>query len=153
MTGTVIEIRSGDSLVMFGGHTVRAMLPAGARSVEGMRSPLAVGDRVELGPGPSGAAYITHVATRHSALSRDATIGSGPETAHVLAANVDQIVIVCSPKEPPFRPGLLDRYPVAASRDGLPAAVRLHHAALGAPPGKTRHRRRFPGHVTTIASS
>ncbi|MCH8008011.1 MAG: ribosome small subunit-dependent GTPase A, partial [Chloroflexi bacterium] len=130
VTGTVIEIRSGDSLVMYEGRTVRAMLPAGARSVVGMRSPLAVGDRVELGPGPSGAAYITHVATRRSALSRDATIGGGPETAHVLAANVDQIVIVCSPKEPPFRPGLIDRYLVAASRDGLPAVVCLNKTDL-----------------------
>ena len=130
VTGTVIEVRSGDSLVMFGGSTVRAMLPAGARSVEGMRSPLAVGDRVELGPGPSGAAYITHVASRHSALSRDATIGSGPETAHVLAANIDQVVVVCSPKEPPFRPGLIDRYLVAASRDGLPAAICLNKTDL-----------------------
>ncbi len=129
-TGTVIEIRSGDSLVMYEGRTVRAMLPAGARSVQGMRSPLAVGDRVELGPGPSGAAYITHVAARRSALSRDATIGSGPETAHVLAANVDQIVVVCSPKEPPFRSGLIDRYLVAASRDGLPAAVCLNKTDL-----------------------
>ena len=131
VTGTVIEIRSGDSLVMYEGRTLRAMLPAGARSVEGMRSPLAVGDRVELGPGPSGAAYITHVAPRHSALSRDATIGSGPETAHVLAANIDQVVVVCSPKEPPFRTGLIDRYLVAASRDGLPAAICLNKTDLG----------------------
>ncbi len=130
-TGTVIEVRSGDSLVMFEGRTVRAMLPVGAREVAGMRSPLAVGDRVELGPGPSGVAYITHVAARHSALSRDATIGSGPETAHVLAANVEQIVIVCSPKEPPFRPGLIDRFLVAASRDGLPAAICLNKTDLG----------------------
>ena len=39
VTGTVIEVRSGDSLVMYEGRTLRAMLPAGARSVEGMRSP------------------------------------------------------------------------------------------------------------------
>ncbi len=130
-TGTVIEIRSGDSLVMYQGQTVRAMLPSGARSATGMRSALAVGDRVELGPGPSGVAYITRVATRRSALSRDATIGSGPETAHVLAANIDQVVIVCSPKEPPFRPGLIDRYLIAASRDGLPAAIFLNKTDLG----------------------
>ncbi len=131
VTGTVIEIRSGDSLVMFEGRTLRAMLPSGARSVAGMRSALAVGDRVELGPGPSGIAYITRVATRQSALSRDATIGRGPETAHVLAANIDQVVIVCSPKEPPFRPGLIDRYLIAASRDGLPTAIFLNKTDLG----------------------
>jgi len=84
-----------------------------------------------LGPGPSGAAYITRVATRHSALARDATIGAGPATAHVIAANIDQVVIVCSPKEPPFRPGLLDRYLVAASRDGLAAAIMLNKTDLG----------------------
>ncbi len=134
VTGTVIEIRSGDSLVMFEGRTLRAMLPSGARSVAGMRTALAVGDRVELGPGPSGIAYITRVATRRSALSRsvsDSSRQGSKMRAHVMAANIDQVVIVCSPKEPPFRPGLIDRYLIAASRDGLPTALCLNKTDLG----------------------
>jgi ribosome biogenesis GTPase len=134
VTGTVIEIRSGDSLVMFEGRTLRAMLPSGARSVAGIRSPLAVGDRVELGPGPSGIASITGVATRQSALSRsvsDSSRQGSKMRAHVIAANIDQVVIVCSPNEPPFRPGLIDRYLIAASRDGLPTAIFLNKTDLG----------------------
>jgi ribosome biogenesis GTPase len=52
----------------------------------------------------------------------------------VLAANVDQVVVVCSPVEPPFRPRLIDRYLVAASRDGLPAIICLNKVDLGVRP-------------------
>lgn len=147
--GTVIEIRSGDSLVMYEGRIIQASLPrsarvplqGSARTSYAARSPLAVGDRVQLeaggsvqpAAGSSEIARIVAIAPRRSALSRDATIGGGPETAHVLAANIDQVVIVCSPAEPPFRPRLIDRYLVAASRDGLGAVVCLNKTDLGVP--------------------
>ena len=139
--GTVIEIRSGDSLVMYEGRIIQATLPRSVRLPSGTRSPLAVGDRVQLAAdgsvqlatGGSETARIVAIAPRRSALSRDATIGSGPETAHVLAANIDQVIIVCSPAEPPFRPRLIDRYLVAASRDGLAAVICLNKTDLGVP--------------------
>ena len=131
--GTVIEIRSGDSLVMYEGRIIQATLPRSVRLPSGARSPLAVGDRVQLAAGGSETARIVAIAPRRSAISRDATIGSGPETAHVLAANIDQVVVVCSPAEPPFRPRLIDRYLVAASRDGLAAVICLNKIDLGVP--------------------
>ena len=133
--GTVIEIRSGDSLVSFQGRVVRAMLPPSARLVvPGTRSPLAVGDRVQLAAAGPGEARIVAIAERTSALTRGAFDASRRDPAHqaqVLAANVDRVVIVCTPSEPPFRPRLLDRYLVAASRDGLPALVCLNKTDLG----------------------
>lgn len=131
-TGTVIEIRSGDSLVSFRGRTIRASLPPNARLVvPGTRSPLAVGDRVQLASAGPGETRIVAVAARTSALTRDASVGELAQ-AHVLAANIDRVVIVCTPAEPPFRPRLIDRYLVAASRDGLPALVCLNKTDLGA---------------------
>ena len=140
--GTVIEIRSGDSLVMYEGRIVRAALPRGVRSPSDVRSPLAVGDRVQLeaggsvqpAAGYSETARIVAIAPRRSALSRDVFDAARRDPMHVaqvLAANIDQVVVVCSPAEPPFRPRLIDRYLVAASRDGLATVVCLNKTDLG----------------------
>jgi ribosome biogenesis GTPase len=136
-TGTVVEIRSGDSLVMLRGQIVRATLPPGVRATaDGMRSPLAVGDRVELEPAGLGEARIVAIAPRRSALVRDVYDPSRRDAVargHAMAANIDQVVLVCSPAEPPFRPRLVDRYLVAASRDGLPLVICLNKSDLGVP--------------------
>jgi ribosome biogenesis GTPase len=135
LTGTVIEVRSGDSLVSCEGRVVRALLPPGSRLVDPvMRSPLAVGDRVELEPVARGEARIAAVLARRSALVRDVSDTSRRDPLHkgqVLAANIDQVLVVCSPAAPPFRPRLIDRYLVAASRDELPAVVCLNKVDLG----------------------
>ncbi len=135
--GTVIEVRSADSLVAHGGRVVRAVLPPGSRVVDPVtRSPLAVGDRVQLQPAGVDAARIVAMLPRRSALTRDVYDPSRRDPAHkgqVLAANIDEVVVVCSPAEPPFRPRLIDRYLVAASRDALPAVVCLNKVDLGVP--------------------
>ncbi len=141
--GTVIEVRSGDSLVSFRRRVLRATLAAGLRTLAPeQRSPLAVGDRVELEPGATGEARIVSVLPRSSALrravsdpSRDAALYKG----QVIAANIDQVVVVCSPLTPPFRPRLIDRYLVAASLDALPVLVCLNKCDLGVPPEVERY--------------
>jgi ribosome biogenesis GTPase len=116
---------------------VRALLPPGERLVDPvMRSPLAVGDRVELEPVARGEARIVAVRPRRSALVRDVSDTSRRDPLHkgqVLAANIDQVIVVCSPVAPPFRPRLIDRYLVAASRDALPVVVCLNKVDLGVP--------------------
>ena len=137
LVATVIEVRSGDSLVSCDGRLVRAVLPPAARvSGGGLRSPVAVGDRVGIEPVEAGLARITAVLPRRSALVREVYDPSRRDPVsrgQVLAANIDQVVIVCSPAEPPFRPRLLDRYLVAASRDGLAAVICLNKTDLGVP--------------------
>jgi ribosome biogenesis GTPase len=131
---TVIEVRSGDSLVSYQGRTVRALLPPGGRVVDPeTRSPLAVGDRVQIEAAGTDAVRIVAVAPRRSALSREDPSPGMAHLRHVLAANIDQVIVVCSPAEPPFRPRLIDRYLVAASRDGLAALVCLNKTDLGVP--------------------
>jgi ribosome biogenesis GTPase len=51
----------------------------------------------------------------------------------VLAANLQGILVVTAGLEPPFRPGLLDRYLVAAALGGLAAVVVLNKVDLGVP--------------------
>jgi len=133
--GTVIEVRSGDSLVAVRGRIVRAALPPGARLVDpATRSPLAVGDRVQLETVGGDLVRIVALLPRRSALVREVYDPSRRNATHigqVLAANIDQLIVVCSPAEPPFRPRLIDRYLVAASRDGLPVVICLNKTDLG----------------------
>jgi ribosome biogenesis GTPase len=133
--GTVIEVRSGDSLVGYAGRVLRGILPPGARLVNPQtRSPLAVGDRVQIEPISSTEVRIVAVLPRRSALVREVSDQSRRDAVHVaqvVAANIDQVVIVCTPQEPPFRPRLLDRYLVAASRDGLTPVICLNKTDLG----------------------
>ncbi|MCH8849601.1 MAG: ribosome small subunit-dependent GTPase A [Chloroflexi bacterium] len=135
--GTVIEVRSSDSLVSFQGHTVSAKLRPGLRLDDSAtRSALAVGDRVELEAAAEDQVRIVAVAQRRSWLSReiyDPNRDDASRRRHVIAANIDQVIVICSPAEPPFRPRLLDRYLVAASRDGLPAVICLNKSDLGVP--------------------
>jgi ribosome biogenesis GTPase / thiamine phosphate phosphatase len=137
LTGTVIEVRSGDSLVSCEGAIVRAILSAGLHALDpSTRSRLAVGDRVQLEPIATDEARIVAVLPRRSALRRsvyDPSRDSAAFKGQVMAANIDQVVLVCSPAEPPFRPRLLDRYLVAAALDALPAIVCLNKCDLGVP--------------------
>jgi len=135
VVGIVVEVRSADALVVHDGAVLRAMLPAAAVIFEqSTSSPLAVGDRVQLQPTGGDQVRIVVALPRRSALTRDVydpTRREAVHTSQVLAANIDQVVVVCSPVEPPFRPRLVDRYLVAASRDSLPVIVCLNKADLG----------------------
>lgn len=76
------------------------------RQDENQRNPLAAGDRVlysqEEG---TDEAIIEEILPRRSFLAR-----SSPHETHVLGANVDRAIAVCSLKDPAFRPGFLDRF-------------------------------------------
>jgi ribosome biogenesis GTPase len=132
---TVIEVHPGDALVSLRGRTVRAALPPDTRLVDPeTRSPLAVGDRVQLEAVAPDVVRIVALLPRRSALVRevyDPSRRSATHVGQVMAANIDQVFVVCSPVEPPFRPRLIDRYLVAASRDGLPVVICLNKTDLG----------------------
>jgi ribosome biogenesis GTPase len=83
------------------------------------RSPVAVGDRVALrivadGPGVQAEGVIETIEPRRSELKRV----SG-RREHVIAANVDQVLIVASADQPPPKPHLIDRYIVSALAGGM----------------------------------
>lgn len=91
------------------------------------RSPVAVGDRVKISlSGPPASArdgVVEGVCARRNFLARPAPGKEGSDLVHVIAANVDILVIVASAGKPEFTPGLVDRFLVAAQAAGIPPLV------------------------------
>jgi ribosome biogenesis GTPase len=87
------------------------------------RSPVAVGDRVKVTPIGAADGIIEGVCERKNALSRPAPGRDGTQIQHVLAANVDLLVIVASAHEPDFSLGIIDRFLVAAHAASIPTLI------------------------------
>jgi ribosome biogenesis GTPase len=111
--GLVIGIGPGLCLVSTGGETrqVRCQMP------------VAPGDEVLIRH-----EKVAGISPRRTTLAR--TDPANPHRERVLAANIDLLVIVASVVDPPFRPGLVDRYLVAAARGGIQPVLCLNKIDL-----------------------
>jgi ribosome biogenesis GTPase / thiamine phosphate phosphatase len=89
-----------------------------------------VGDRVRFEPGTE-PPVIAEVEPRRNAFSRRAAGEQAGE--QVVAANLDQVVLVASLDRPEFSPGLADRVLAQAEHAGIPARLVLNKTDLGAP--------------------
>ena len=93
-----------------------------------------VGDRVDFTERDEGLGTITAVHPRRSSLVRKAADrGRAAKVGapQVLAANVDQLVIVAALRDPPYRPGLVERFLVAAAMAGLEPLLCINKSDLG----------------------
>lgn len=82
------------------------------------RSPVAVGDRTLVEKTGKDSGVVVAVCARRNTLTRPAP-GGESNRVHVLAANVDLLVIVASTIKPDFAPGLVDRFLVAAEAEKI----------------------------------
>lgn len=98
------------------------------RLVEEDATLLAPGDRV-LVEYDNKEAVVRGVAPRRTRLSRPAP-GYSRVREQVLAANVDLLLVVASVAQPPFRPGLVDRYLIASRVNGVPATLCINKMDL-----------------------
>ena len=57
-------------------------------------------------------------------------------TEHVVVANVDQLLIVCSVREPPLTIGIIDRYIIAGESGGIEPVVCINKIDLAPEPGE-----------------
>jgi ribosome biogenesis GTPase len=91
----------------------------------GESKPLTVGDDVEFDPTGPAEGVVTRVLPRRTRLSRARVRGGADDrrVEHVIVANVDQLLIVCSVREPPFTVGIIDRYIIAGDAGGLEPAI------------------------------
>jgi ribosome biogenesis GTPase len=93
------------------------------------RNQVAVGDRVEVDAVGNARGVIHRVLPRERALVR--LVPGKKARLHVLAANVDQVVIVSALVEPKYKTGLVDRYLVIAYHAGIEPALCLNKIDLG----------------------
>lgn len=91
------------------------------------KSPVAVGDRVRVRMGERGS-QVAELLPRTSMLSRPAAHREHVE--HVLAANVDQVLIVSAAADPPFNPALMDRLLVVVEWSRLSAGLVVNKCDL-----------------------
>jgi ribosome biogenesis GTPase len=100
---------------------LRCSLRGRFRPGSGGRSPVVVGDRVEVRPLGAEEGVLERILPRVSELTRGT--GEGPV---VVAANLEQLLVVLAARDPPPRWALVDRMLVYGERDGLVTAVCLN---------------------------
>jgi ribosome biogenesis GTPase len=112
---------------------------------------LAVGDRVVCRAGTDGQGAIEAVLPRTSVLSRPDP--HRVRLQHVLAANVDRVVVVASAAEPAFAPGFIDRVLAFAEWARLDALIVVNKMDLvAAPPPEVETYRRM-GYAVILTSA
>jgi ribosome biogenesis GTPase len=129
MRGRIAEVDDGEQLWAC---TVRRLLLT--RLIK-ERHPLAVGDDVRFAPGEEGRIVIDdrelpEGVIEEAAPRRTTLLREYGRRLHVVAANVDQAVIVMAADMPPLRPHLIDRYLVAAQMGNMQPVVCVNKADL-----------------------
>jgi ribosome biogenesis GTPase / thiamine phosphate phosphatase len=118
------------------------------------RTKLAVGDEVSIEPDARGGAWaIGEIYPRRSHLARREPGGGHGE--RIVAANIDQVVVVFAAAEPEPHPRMLDRFLIIAAANDLPARVVINKVELT---GEGQARARFadyqragyPVHLTSV---
>ena len=128
--GMVVEVTGSTYMVLTnGGKVFRCRTFPGTKTENDFSSLVAVGDRVVLKETETGndffEAVITLVERRRSALTRkrDLRRNRSKEKVQVIAANIDQLVVVVSPFDPPLSTRLVDRYLVFAESEQLETVI------------------------------
>jgi len=119
LAGIVTEIVPGGCIVRSDSLELRCVLRGMLKSLETReRNVVAVGDHVLFVALEDGSGVIERVQPRDTILSR-----KYKEREHVVAVNVEQLLVTVSVAAPPIRTGLIDRYLVAAENGGLRAII------------------------------
>lgn len=110
----IVGLASGLCWVEVDGERHQAALPS--RLARNQRSHLAVGDIVRLTRLDDGTWRVEEVRPRRTELSRPDP--HNPRQQRLIAANIDEVVIVASVVAPPLRPALIDRYLITVDQGG-----------------------------------
>ena len=87
-----------------------------------------VGDFVLFEPLHDNEGYIAHVEERKSVLGRADNLSRRQQ--HLIAANIDQVLITVSVVEPLLKPGLVDRYIIASRKGGMDPIIVVNKVDL-----------------------
>jgi ribosome biogenesis GTPase len=91
-------------------------------------NPVAVGDYIEFEPEKEGSGIITRIKPRENYIIRKSTRKS--HHGHMIAANIDQAILIASLIFPRTSLGFIDRYLVAAESFRIPAKIIFNKADL-----------------------
>ncbi len=128
---TVAQVH-GASVELWDGHAFQEAALAGqvkTSADQGHTNALAVGDEVEVEASGDGRLRVIARMPRRTQLERAA---NDPRSrVQIVAANATRTLIVSSLDEPPFRPGLVDRWALLARRGGMDPVLCLNKVDLG----------------------
>ncbi|MDR7434692.1 MAG: ribosome small subunit-dependent GTPase A [Armatimonadota bacterium] len=128
----MVKVVGGFCFVYTGGRTVQCVLRGRVKRERRMEtSPVVVGDHVTITLLPDGTGVIEEILPRASTLSKASP--RNPKIRQVLAANVDQAVVVFAARAPDPSPAFIDRFLVLAEAEGLVPILCLNKVDLGIP--------------------
>jgi len=115
-TGIVTSAESGRFQVQVGSESIACVLRGRLKQKWlQVTSLVVVGDLVIIAVAPDGTGAIEAIAERRTKLSRPGF----HDYEHIMAANLDQLLIVVSVHSPPFKRNLVDRFLLAARQGAL----------------------------------
>jgi CTP:molybdopterin cytidylyltransferase MocA len=132
--GRVIRVHGLESIVELDDGTI---LRCAVRRVlknlsTTQRHVVVTGDKVRIEPQPGNQGWIVRIEPRISELCR-----TSKNRRHVIASNIDQILVVTSAAEPGIKPNLIDRILATAEQNQyvqkVAAFVKAHHDAAYVP--------------------
>jgi ribosome biogenesis GTPase len=127
--GTVVQVSTSLCRVDVNGRSLLCGLRGGlSASDTGLTNVVAVGDRVIVAEDGQGTGVVEAVLPRRTVLARPDVFYA--HLQHVIAANVDQLLVVSSWREPAVWLELIDRCLVAAERNGLAPIICLNKIDL-----------------------
>ncbi|MGH1365480.1 MAG: ribosome small subunit-dependent GTPase A [Calditrichia bacterium] len=131
-TGKVLTATRMTYIVLVDNERITCTLRGKLAGKKSGFTPIKAGDNVDISlnsdPNTDIKGIIEEVHPRTSQLSR--TIESRAHHEHIIAANIDQLLIILSAKSPAFKPGILDRYLVIAEKNELNALICLNKIDL-----------------------
>ena len=127
LKGTVIRVHGLESIAKTDdGRILRCAVRRVLKSVSTQQRHIVVtGDRVEIEPHGQDQGWILKVEPRRSELSR-----TSKQRRHVMAANIDQLLIVTSAAEPTIKPNLIDRVLATAELNRIDASICINKCDL-----------------------
>lgn len=91
-----------------------------------LTNPVAVGDRVEVQPEGNGQGMIKKILPRKNYVVRQSP--RRKHDLHLLAANIDQAILITTIVQPDLKPGFIDRFLVMTERDEIPVTIVFNKA-------------------------
>lgn len=129
--GKVLKATRAAYTVAVNGRRIQCTIRGKLAKKDPSGASVKVGDDVVISVVNEREGVIEEILPRKSQLSR--VIGSRAYREHIVAVNIDQVLVILSTKEPPFKSGLLDRYLVIAEKNHLSARVCINKIDLASP--------------------